>query len=143
MAIIKRISWVLLFVCTLVHPALAEDLGGLQSLICGMGETFECGPGAECLRGSEESIDLPKHMKISFKESLIRSMPGAESVRACEIKNAARTDGKIVLQGNREGKAWSMVINEANWKITLSIAHDQAGFIVFGACILDPVDSTK
>ena len=51
-----------------------------------------------------------------------------------KIENMTRADGKLVLKGLQHGKAWSMIINESNGKVTLSASDDQAGFVVFGAC---------
>ena len=45
-----------------------------------------------------------------------------------------RIEGKLILQGVQNGKAWSMVINEQNGKVTMSASDEQAGFVVFGAC---------
>jgi hypothetical protein len=46
-----------------------------------------------------------------------------------------RMDGKLILQGVQNGKAWSMVITEATGKMTLTASDDQAGFVIFGACM--------
>jgi len=43
-------------------------------------------------------------------------------------------EGKLILQGVQEGKAWSMVITDDTDKMTLTAADDQEGFVVFGAC---------
>jgi hypothetical protein len=45
-----------------------------------------------------------------------------------------RFDGKLILQGVQNGKAWSMIIKETTGKVSLSGSDDQVGFIVFGAC---------
>ena len=52
-----------------------------------------------------------------------------------EIENMERSDGKLVLQGTQNNKGWSMLINEATGKMTITATDDQVGFMVFGACI--------
>jgi hypothetical protein len=130
----KLIGLLLLTICILPFSALAGDFDGSKPLLCAVIETFDCGPGGECQRGTAESIDIPQFLKISFKEKTISSTPESGPVRTTKIKNMERIDGKLILQGVQNGKAWSMVISEATGKVTLSASDDQAGFLVFGAC---------
>lgn len=52
-----------------------------------------------------------------------------------KIENMERIDGNLILQVVQNGRAWSIVIVEANGKTTLTASDGQAGFVVFGACI--------
>ena len=130
----KLIGLLLLTVCILPFSALAADFDGSKPLLCAVIETFECGPSSQCQRGTAESIDIPQFLKINFKEKMISSTPESGPVRTTKIQNMERIDGKLILQGVQNGKAWSMVISEATGKVTLSASDDQAGFLVFGAC---------
>jgi hypothetical protein len=130
----KLIGLLLLTICILPFSALAGDFDGSKPLLCAVIETFDCGPGGECQRGTAESIDIPQFLKISFKEKTISSTPESGQVRTTKIQNMERIDGKLILQGVQNGKAWSMLISETTGKVTLSASDDQAGFLVFGAC---------
>jgi hypothetical protein len=133
----KRLRFFCVFlVCILAAPVplAAGDFDGSNPLICAVIETFECGQNAECQRGPAESIGIPQFLKIDFAEKIISSPPGAGPVRTTNIRQMESVDGKLILQGVQNGRAWSMVINETSGKVTLSASDDQAGFVVFGAC---------
>ncbi len=132
-----RVKWMvlgLLCIFMMTQTAVAEDFDGSKPLLCSVIETFECGPGGECQRGTAESIGIPQFLKISFNDKMISSTPEGGQLRTTKIKNIERADGKLILQGVQNGRAWSMVMIETTGKITLSASDDQAGFIVFGAC---------
>lgn len=40
----------------------------------------------------------------------------------------------MILQGVEGGRAWSMVIGKETGKMSATVADDQVGFVVFGAC---------
>ncbi len=79
----------LVLLCFLVTPlpVLAGDFDGSKPLLCAVIETFECGPGGECQRGTAESIDIPQFLKISFEKKAISSTPESGQVRTTKIKN--------------------------------------------------------
>lgn len=114
--------------------SMAGDFDASKPLICAVIETFDCAPGADCQRGTAESISMPQFLRVNFEEKTISSTPESGSIRTTKIRNMERLNGKLILQGIQNGRAWSMVINEANGKVTLSASDAQAGFVIFGAC---------
>ena len=130
----RPIIFALFFTCMLTVPAVAGDFDGSKPLICAVIEVFECVPGGECQLGGAESINIPQFLKINFEEKTISSTPEAGPVRTTKIQNMERADGKLILQGVQNGRAWSMVINETTGKVTLSASDELAGFVIFGAC---------
>ncbi len=139
LSIISRSKWelivfVLLSICIVPLPLLAGDFDGSKPLLFAVIETVECTPGSECLRGTAESIGIPQFLKINFEGKTISSTPESGTIRTTKIKNMERIEGKLILQGVQNGKAWSMVINEKTGKVTMSASDEQAGFVVFGAC---------
>jgi hypothetical protein len=114
---------------------LAADFDGSKPLLCAVIETIECTPDGEVLRGEAESIDMPPFLKIDFKKKTISGTLEDGTVRTTEIKGMEQTDGNLILQGVQNGKAWNMVIGEANGKATIAASGNQVGFVVFGACI--------
>ena len=123
--------------CLLVTPlpVLAGDFDGSKPLILAVTETFECGPGGECQRGTAMSVDIPHFFKIDFKEKKISGKRADGQLRITDIMDMARIDGKLILQGVQEGKAWNMVISESDGMATITVSDNQAGFVIFGACI--------
>ena len=126
----------LAFLCIIVTPLsiAAADFDGSKPLLCATIETFECGSGIECQRGTSQSINLPQFLKIDFKDKKISGTRESGEVLTTEIENMERGDGKLVLQGTQNNKGWSMLINEATGKMTITVSDDQVGFVVFGAC---------
>lgn len=124
------------FVCIMMcpMPLLAGEFDGSKPLICAVIETFECEQNVECQRGPAESIGLPQFVNIDFTEKTISSRTDTGPVRTTKIQQMDSVDGKLILQGVQNGRAWSMVINEMTGKLTLSASDDLSGFIVFGAC---------
>jgi len=127
----------LALLCIIVTPLsiAAADFDGSKPLLCATIETFECGSDIECQRGTAQSINLPQFLKIDFKEKKISGIRESGEVLTTEIENMERSDGKLVLQGTQNNKGWSMLINEATGKMTITVSDDQVGFMVFGACI--------
>ena len=127
----------LALLCVLITPfsVAAGDFDGSKPLLCATIETFECGPGIDCYRGTAQSINIPQFLKINFKEQKISGTLESGEVLTTNIEKMESIDGNLILQGVQNGKAWSMVIIGANGKMTLSVSGDQMGFIVFGACM--------
>lgn len=50
------------------------------------------------------------------------------------IKNFARIDGGIIMQGVQADCGWTIRISEETGKMSASVAGEQVGFILFGAC---------
>ena len=126
----------LAFLCIIVTPfsIAAADFDGSKPLLCATIETLECGSGIECQWGTAQSINLPQFLKIDFKEKKISGTRESGEMLTTKIENIERGDGKLVLQGTENNKGWSMLINEATGKMTITASDDQVGFVVFGAC---------
>jgi hypothetical protein len=126
----------LALLCFILTPfSIAEaDVDGSKLLLCAAIETFECGSGIECQRGTARSINLPQFLKIDFKEKKVSGTRESGEVLTAKIENMERSDGKVLLQGTQNNKGWSMFINEATGKMTITASDDQVGFVVFGAC---------
>ena len=133
----KKIKFMsLAFLCFILTPLsiAAADFDGSRSLLCATIETFECGSDIECQRGTAQSINLPQFLKIDFKDKKISGTRESGEVLSTKIENTEHGDGKLVLQGTQNNKGWSMLINEATGKMTITASDDQVGFVVFGAC---------
>ena len=132
---IKLIGFFLLcFILTPFSNAVAE-FDGSKMLLCATIETFECVSGVECQWGTAQSINLPQFLKIDFNEKKISGTREDGEVLTTKIENMERSDGKLALQGTQNNKGWSILINEATGKMTITVSDDQIGFVIFGACI--------
>ena len=58
------------------------------------------------------------------------------ATRTTKIERTEHVNGRLVLQGGEDGKAWSISIHEETGKAVLTASGDDVGFVGFGACML-------
>jgi hypothetical protein len=112
----------------------AAPYDGSVALICALIEVMDCAPAADCQRGAPESVNLPQFIKLSFAEKTLSTTEAAQKKQTTPIKNIEQFDSAMILQGVEGGRAWSMVIAKETGKMSATVADDQVGFVVFGAC---------
>ena len=130
----RIIVFALLCVFIAPLPLSAGEFDGSKPLLCAVIETFECGPGDDCQRGTAQSINIPLFVRVNFTEKTISGTRPDGEMRTTDIQNMDRIDGRLILQGVQNGKAWSMIIMESTGMMTVTASDVQAGFVVFGAC---------
>jgi hypothetical protein len=112
----------------------AASFDGSVPLICALIEVMDCEPGADCQRGAPESVNLPQFIKLNFTEKTLSTTEAAQKIETTPIKNIEQFDSRLILQGVEGGRAWSMIIAKETGKMSATVADDQVGFVVFGAC---------
>jgi hypothetical protein len=114
------------------HAAATYD--GSVPLICALIEVMDCGSGVDCQRGSPESVNLPQFIKLNFTEKTLSTTEAAQRQHSTPIKHIEQFHSSMILQGVEGGRAWSMVLAKETGKMSATVADEQAGFIIFGAC---------
>lgn len=121
----------------------ATDFNGSKTLICSLTEAAECYVGLECNTSSVASVNLPNFVQIDFKKKIITSKDPSMQVKTsgpaqgnAKIRHKENLDGMLLLQGSRNGRAWSIAINEKTGRMTIAAATNESGFVVQGACIV-------
>jgi hypothetical protein len=119
----------------LLVPSLvpASDFDGTKPLICALKDDFECGPDG-CERVTSEAINLPQFLRLNFKDKQITTVREGVQVRTTKMERVDSPGSNLFLQGVENNLAWSLVIDQAAGKMVLTVAGDQVGFVVFGAC---------
>jgi len=112
-------------------PAFAGNIEGANRFLCAPTDSVECNTGGKCARGEANNVNLPDFVEIDLEA---KTMQGLDTGRTTPIKHVARNEGNLVLQGVEAGRGWSMTVTEANGHVTLAVANEGRGFIVFGAC---------
>jgi hypothetical protein len=131
----KRIVICLLLSLGLVpYTGAAATYDGSVPLICALIEVMDCTPGAECQRGAPERVNLPQFVKLNFTEKTLSTTEAAQQQQTTPIKQLEQFDGSMILQGVEDSRAWSMVIAKDTGKMSATVADEQAGFVIFGAC---------
>jgi hypothetical protein len=132
----KKARWILLplFLWLLIpSPVPAADFDGSKSLICALKDDFECGPDG-CERVTSEAINLPQFLRLNFKEKQITTVREGVQVRTTKMERMESLGSNLFVQGLENNLAWSLVIDQSSGRMVLTVAGDQAGFVVFGAC---------
>jgi hypothetical protein len=116
--------------CTFAAGAASFD--GSRPLLCAPTDVAQCDPAARCERVSPSEVDLPSFLRLDFKRKAISNIEPPE--RSTAIENVRSVDGLTILQGAENGRAWSIVVDQATGKLTGSVADGAGAFVVFGAC---------
>ncbi len=111
----------------------ASDFDGSKLLICALKDNFECSPDS-CERVTSEAINLPQFLRLNFEEKQITTIREGVQVRTTKMERAETLESSLFVQGLENNLAWSLVIDKATGKMVLTIAGDEAGFVIFGAC---------
>jgi hypothetical protein len=130
---LKAIGVVLwaLGICAAPGAAAAAPYDGSVPILCAPAAIMECGADGACRRSTGEIANVPPFIKVNLKAMKIGTM---DEARTSAIKQMDRLDGKIILHGGEGGRGWSVIISEANGKMSGAVSAEAHGFLIFGAC---------
>ena len=132
-----RINEILLFMIlglAVSSAAAAADFDGSRNLLCVATDATQCEGAGDCGRVAVEEINLPRFVNVEFKQKRLRgTMLGGEE-QTTEIQNVQNPGGRVILQGAENGRGWSMTIDPITGDMSVAIAGDDIGFILFGVC---------
>jgi len=137
-------QWLIVALILLLVPVVshAGSFDGTTPLVCAVSESIECGPGGECLSVTPESLDFPRFFLVNFETKKMTTLAGIGVQQTSDIERVERVEKKLILQGAedsredvRDAVGWSMAISETSGMMTLTASGDEAGFVLFGACI--------
>ena len=114
----------------------ADDFDGSKPLLCASIFSSECSAAEqECVTGAPWMINFPVFMEIDFKAKTVSTTKLHENPRISKISNISTLeDGQLSLQGVDVNFAWSMLVAAETGSMTLSIAGEDTGYLIFGAC---------
>jgi hypothetical protein len=119
------------------NTAMADVFDGSKDLVCATLQISECDFDSGCEKKTYLQADFPAFLNVEFGSKRIVALVGGEKGRTTAIEGVGSKDGKTILQGAENGRAWSMVINQASGDMTATIADIGATFSIFGACTPD------
>lgn len=125
----------LAFLCLILTPlsSAAGPFDGSVPLLCAVIQVVECDAGGECFPVQPEVANIPRFLKINFKNKMISATKESGRKDTSRIKNIERFNGNLILQGSENGRGWTMVISEETGKMSATVSDERAGFVVFGA----------
>ena len=120
----------------------AGDFDGSRPLLFSVISAMECTPDSGCRAVTIDSVDLPRFLKIDFKNKTIGPVSESDVRPDSVIERMERVDGKLILQGAedgyesvRDGLGWTIAISEGTGRVVMTASGDQVAFVVFGACL--------
>jgi len=123
--------------CTMPYSLAIAGFDGSAPLLCAVMEAFECNLDQDCNEGNLEAMNIPQFVRIDFKDQKISTPEGSGEKRESVIKNFARDNGMLIMQGIQNGRGWSIAVAEDTGKLTATSSGGMGGFVIFGACTLD------
>ncbi|HSL70981.1 MAG TPA: hypothetical protein VK864_12115 [Longimicrobiales bacterium] len=115
-------------------PLYADDLTGADAILCSAVEATQCSADGECASGPPWNWKFPQFLEIDLKKNVVSTTQASGENRSTPIRNTERSEGKIVLQGVQQGRAFSFVIVEQTGMASAAIAAEGMTVTVFAAC---------
>ena len=112
----------------------AENLAGVDELICATGQAKVCLETGDCYSATSWELALPDFVVVDLGKKLISTTKSSLENRSTEVTIVETEEGVIYLQGIDRGRAFSFVIDEATGRMTAAISRDGLSVTVFGAC---------
>lgn len=120
--------------------AVLADFDGSEPLICSFAQIIECDYGAECRSVTNESIDAPDFVELDFKKKTFVATTAGVDTAPDDIDNVQDLDNHLIAQGvqgttRTDPLGWTASINKTTGRMVVTGSGDNAGFVVFGACM--------
>ena len=141
----KGITGLIVFAGTMLlsSVAMAGDFDGSKLLVCTNQQVNECVYGERCKMVTPMSINLPNFFNVDVKKKVITGKHDHGLDASTPVERIEHLDGKLMLQGAddglpdvRDGMVWSMAIDEANGRMSLTASGDGFAIVAFGACMV-------
>ena len=107
---------------------------GSVPMLCAVTDTVSCDSKGECVEGSAEAVNLPVFLKVDAANKTAQSVRQGGEQRTSRILGVHKEADALVLLGVEASGGWSAAIGEHSGKLTLTVAEEGMGYIVFGAC---------
>lgn len=112
-----------------VFPAMAGDFDGSKNLICAPVQSMDCLAGTECVAGTPDDIAFPAFIRIDFAKKAI-----VGPKRSTPIRHMDKSEAQLMLQGSEDKFGWTLALDQASGGMTITIAHAEGAFVLFGNC---------
>ena len=112
----------------------AKEIDAKSQLVCAFSQASLCHDNQECIDGSVDIVNLPLILKLDLGKKTIASTHLSGEQRASTIMAVNTSKNNLILQGVQEGSGWSMTIDKANGKMSVSSSLEDQGYVAFGVC---------
>lgn len=114
--------------------ASADNVSEADRLLCSTSKVQICLETGDCYPATPWEIGVPQFVIIDTDRKVMKTTEASEENRSTPIANMTREDGRLVVQGFEQGRAFSVVIDEALGAFTAAIARDGISVSAFGSC---------
>jgi hypothetical protein len=110
----------------------AATYDGSAPLLCALTEVIECEVAHACQRTTAAHVHLPPFIKVNLTE---KTLVGADhDAQEAAVESVQHANGRLVMQGGKEGRGWSLVILGETGQMSAVVADGDGAFVIFGAC---------
>lgn len=108
-----------------------------SQLVCSVARGVECADDLTCGPPAPQMVP-PTFLHVDLDKRVVTLLgPAERRGETSQIRAIVREAGHVVLTGIEAGRAWGMVIAEADGSMTLTVSLERSGFVVFGNCIAE------
>jgi hypothetical protein len=115
----------------LALAAQAEGLDATKELSCALAEAAECDEAARCSEVSLTDIALPELVRVDFAGKQLSS---PDRQRTSPIHSVEVLDAVIVLQGQENGRGWTLVVERVTGRLSGTVTGTEGVFVLAGGC---------
>jgi len=120
-----------------ISVALAADADGSEPMTCAITEVLECDEASGCAERLPQELNLPDFFLMDIETMMLRQAGEGEGLRETQIRHHKSVDGSLLMYGGEEGRAWSLVMNEATGDLSGGISGDGFTLVLFGSCMVE------
>ena len=113
----------------------ADKFDGSSPLLCAATQTVSCDSVVDCVKGPADAVNLPVFMKFDAEKKEVITAKESDEPRTSRVLEVDNQENALVFVGIDPAGAWGASIDKATGDMTLSIAVDGTGYLVFGSCI--------
>ena len=126
---------VLISAFTLVaSAAFADNIENTDRILCSTSRIIVCFEDGECIDAHPWELNIPQFVVIDAKKMTLSTTKASGENRVTPIRTLKRDNGKMIIQGIEQQRAFGFVIDEASGLLTATVARDGLAVSVFGAC---------
>jgi hypothetical protein len=115
-------------------PVLADNVQGVDLMLCASVEAQVCLEGSECKPFHTDSLDIPRFIIVDAEAGTLSTTEASGLNRQSAADNVRRADGYLILQGFERDRAYSFYVEELTGLATFSASETGRSITVFGAC---------
>jgi hypothetical protein len=120
-------------VCLVVLPSTTPGapLDSSKPVLCALTSVIECSQQGKCEHSTADGANVPAFVRVNTPERVLSTVDGA---RTSPIAGLQRENGRLMIQGMQNARAWSAVINEETGQLAATVAEADGAIVIAGAC---------